>query len=159
MRIGVLSDSHGRLGNLSRAMEKIGPVDAWVHLGDYARDAERIAEETGLPVHAVPGNCDWGVRGPLERLWEPEPGVRILLTHGHTYGVKSDLLRLRYRAEELSCGAVLFGHTHIPLLDRQGDLLILNPGTLSGPYGGQRASCAVLMIEEGGGLQAKLFGL
>jgi len=161
MRVGVVSDSHGRLHNFPLAAEKLGPVDAWVHLGDYYRDAERIGEEAGLPVHAVMGNCDllFPDEGKTEEVWEPQPGVRLLLTHGHVYGVKSGLMRLICRAEELQCTAALFGHTHIPLLERQGNLTLLNPGTLSAPYGGQNATCALLEIREDGEINVRMVGL
>ena len=51
-------------------------------------------------------------------------------THGHNFGVKSNLTRLMYFAEEKGFDVVLFGHTHIPCSEKSGDILFVNPGTL-----------------------------
>ena len=63
--------------------------------------------------------------------------------HGDRYGVKSSLSRLSYRAEELSCGCALFGHTHRAFSGYVGRALLINPGALmDGRY-------AVLNVEDG----------
>ena len=146
MRLGVLSDTHGVKAAIRRAVEFAGNVDAWLHAGDILPDAEYLAEYTGLSVYAVAGNCDWDAE-PKERVLEFD-GCRILLLHGHQYGVKCGLYRLSLHAEELGCQAVVYGHTHQSLLDKAGDLLILNPGSPAQPRFG-KPSCAVLTIENG----------
>ena len=45
----------------------------------------------------VPGNCDFGLRVPAEITLEVE-GLRVLITHGNRYGVKSGLGRLISRS-------------------------------------------------------------
>ncbi|MEG0145820.1 MAG: metallophosphoesterase family protein, partial [Clostridia bacterium] len=52
------------------------------------------------------------------------------LTHGNTYRVKQGLLMLAYGAREVGADIVLYGHTHIPSVDRDGPLLLINPGAL-----------------------------
>ena len=146
MRLGVLSDTHGSKAAIRRAVEYAGKVDAWLHAGDVLSDAEYLKEYTGLPVYAVPGNCDWG-EDAKERVLEFE-GCRILLIHGHQYGVKYGLYRLSLHAEELDCQVVIYGHSHQSLMDKAGELLILNPGSPSSPRG-CRPSCAVLTVENG----------
>ena len=146
IRLGVLSDTHGSAAAIRRAVEFVGKVDAWLHAGDVLTDAAYLAEYTGVPVHSVAGNCDWG-GVPKELVLEFE-GCRILLLHGHRYGVKYDLYRLSLHAEELDCRAVIFGHTHQSLLDKAGNLLILNPGSPAQPRF-CKPSCAVLNVENG----------
>ena len=60
MTILVLSDSHGNVGNMIRAVEQVQP-DRVLHLGDCQRDLTALAGEfPALPMEGVPGNCDWG---------------------------------------------------------------------------------------------------
>ncbi len=150
MRIGVISDTHGSLARFEFALSRLGPVEALVHLGDLVRDALDIQARTGLPVHMVRGNCDSAPGVPLETVIEPLPGIRLLISHGHQYGVKYSLNRLSFRAQELECQAALFGHTHMPQMERQGRVLLLNPGSLSLPRGGQAASLACLELDDQG---------
>ena len=83
MEILVLSDSHGKLDHMVRAVEQFHPRQV-LHLGDCVRDAQALERQfPQLPVTMVPGNCDWGQTGEPERLLEIE-GVRILMLHGHT---------------------------------------------------------------------------
>ncbi|MEL7609997.1 MAG: metallophosphoesterase [Bacillota bacterium] len=148
MRIGVISDSHGNIQALKAALDAAGRVDAWLHAGDYFRDSQWLAVNTGLPVYSVCGNCDFSKEGPLERVVELA-GARILLSHGHHYQVKYNLMRLALRALELECGAAVFGHTHVPTLERYGSVTLLNPGSAAEPRLGSRRGIAVMEIRDG----------
>ena len=58
MKILVLSDSHGTMSSMERALERERP-DCVLHLGDHLRDARSLARRhPQTPVYAVPGNCD-----------------------------------------------------------------------------------------------------
>ena len=110
-------------------MEREQP-DHIFHLGDCWQDARRLTERyPQIPMEQVPGNCDFQPASPAEKLVGVEE-CRILLCHGHTYGVKQSLLRAALAAEEQKVQAFLFGHTHLPLVDRRGDTLFLNPGSV-----------------------------
>lgn len=134
MKILVLSDSHASHGFMRRCMEVLAP-DAVIHLGDYYGDGQILAEEfPQVPLYQVPGNCD------LHRGWCPDGeirlielgGVRLYLTHGHRHGVKMGLYRLLADARAAKVQAVLFGHTHEALCQREEDSLwVLNPGPAS----------------------------
>lgn len=147
MRIGVISDTHGSKLAIERGVKCAGDVSEWLHLGDFSSDAEYLKEITGLPVTAVCGNCDGLSKTPSEFV-KTIGGVRIFMTHGHIYDVNSTYQRLRYRAEELECTVALYGHTHMPHLEKQGDLMILNPGSALRPIGVPKPSIAVLTIEN-----------
>ena len=128
MRILVLSDSHGAVDNMVRCAEFVEP-DYILHLGDYVHDAEQLRRALPhIPMDTVPGNCDWGDFDPPERLLELG-GHRILMMHGHTRGVKYDDMKARYAALEAGAEVLLYGHTHRPLVDYDGTLHVLNPGT------------------------------
>lgn len=154
MKVGVFSDTHGSLRRLDEALSRLGQMQAFIHLGDGSADAEAIADRTGLPFYAVRGNCDFSGKYPAERVVELD-GARLLLVHGDKY---YDLYALVRRAEALFCDAALFGHTHTPLLQACGKLLLINPGSLSRPRFAAKASCALLTI-DGGALFADMISL
>ena len=115
MKYLVLSDSHGNVDNMVRAVEREKP-DGIIHLGDCWRDAEELHELfPRLPLEQVPGNCDFGRFEALERVLILDDH-RVLIAHGHTMGVKTGLLRAQYRALEQNADLLLFGHTHVPLV-------------------------------------------
>ena len=130
MKVLVISDTHGNVNRAFKAHTRSEPIEAIIHLGDGCADADVLRDALDVLVINVAGNCDPGTNIPRELVWECE-GKRILLTHGDAYQVKSGLSRLRQRAVETGVDAVLFGHTHQPLFDKQSDLLLLNPGTLA----------------------------
>lgn len=128
---------------LHRAIDAVENADAWIHCGDYRRDGERLAQWTQTPCYGVAGNCD--DTGETERV-ECIDGISILITHGHQY---RSSLSLAYRARELDCSVVAFGHSHMPLLERQGELWLVNPGSPARPRGGHPPSCAVMCLQDG----------
>lgn len=112
---------------LDRCIKLAGQVDVWCHLGDLTSDAEALMSRTNAKVYAVRGNCDY-FGGSAQR-YESEAvvelgGARILMMHGHTHGVSPySYDRAAYRAEELHCSVLLFGHTHISIVNNDGECL------------------------------------
>lgn len=144
-RVAVFSDTHGDLSRLPAALCKAGQLDAFLHLGDYGEDAKRIAQLLPVPYAAVRGNCDYGSRLPKEHIARFED-ASVMLVHGDAYRSEYELALL---AEENGCQAVLFGHTHTPLLTAQGATLVVNPGSLSLPRFCSEPSFTVLTITGG----------
>lgn len=129
MKILVLSDSHGAIAPMEQAVERTGP-HLILHLGDCWRDAERLGQSfPKIPLQQVPGNCDFRSDEPAERLLCLDH-FRILMCHGHTYGVKQSLVNAGFAAEAQNLDLFLFGHTHRPLVDWRGKTLFLNPGSI-----------------------------
>ena len=129
MKILVLSDSHGNLSNMEQAVEQTKP-DLILHLGDCWQDAQQLhACYPSIPMQQVPGNCDYRPHESSEKLLFPEDR-RLLMCHGHTYGVKQSLLTAGLAAEEQQLDFFLFGHTHRPLHDVRGRTTFLNPGSI-----------------------------
>jgi len=146
MRIGVVSDTHGKPEMFRQALKQMGRIDLLIHAGDHYRDAINMGQETGLKVVAVVGNCDWFVPGPEEEELELE-GFRILVTHGHNYGVKTDNSRLAARLREGKYDLIIYGHSHKPEISRLPEGYLLNPGSVSGPRGGSKRSYGIVEIE------------
>lgn len=146
MKALVLSDSHGNLSNMIRAVEREAPR-LILHLGDCWRDGERLHDRfPDLPFEQVPGNCDYfGSSREKEKLLVLG-GKRILMCHGHTYGVKQSLMAAGLAAEERDLDLFLFGHTHKPLVDKRGKTLFLNPGSI-GDYA--RPTYGIVTLENG----------
>ena len=148
MKILVLSDSHSSYHFMRRTIDELKP-DAVIHLGDHYSDGKVMEEEyPHIPFYQVPGNCDQYREG----MFEPETkleiigGVRLLLTHGHNYRVKTGLGALIANARAANVAAVLFGHTHMSYCQQEEDgLWVVNPG--SAGYG--RGTAALVEISGG----------
>ncbi len=145
MKILVLSDSHGNVDNMVRCVEMVQPRHV-LHLGDCIRDAEELQRRfPELPMTMVPGNCDWGRSEQGEVLLELG-GARILMMHGHTRSVKHTTMNARYAARECSADILLFGHTHYAMVDYDGTLYLMNPGSV-GDY--HAPTYGVITVENG----------
>lgn len=129
MRIGVVGDIHGNLIGLERALRAMGPLDRLLFTGDGYQDLVRAKLNFTVPVIGVAGNCDFSTAYPTEQFFELEK-YKVLLTHGHRYGVKQGLTTIAMAAREKQVDLVVFGHTHLPLNTEWEGIRIFNPGTL-----------------------------
>ena len=152
MKILVVSDTHGRDGNLREVLEKVKPVDMLVHCGDVEGSEDYIEALAECPVHIVAGNNDFFSN--LER--EEEffiGGYKVLLTHGHYYYVSLNTQAIRKEGRARGFDIVLFGHTHKPLVDVREDITLCNPGSLSYPrQEGRRPSYLIMELDKDGKL-------
>ena len=137
MRVVIVSDTHGRLGDLQEAVERSKPVDWVLHLGDVEGQQDEIADivaMAGAKVAMVSGNNDVfsSLRKELELVIG---GVRIWMTHGHQYSVYQGIERIKNQGIMRSVDVVMYGHTHAPLLeiDEENHITVLNPGSVSYP--------------------------
>lgn len=149
MRIGVVSDTHGKPEMFRRALSQMGEIDLLIHAGDNYKDALNISKETGVKTVAVVGNCDLGVPGPEEVELELE-GYRILVTHGHKFGVKTGNHKLAQKLRAGHYHLIIYGHSHVPEVTCLSDGCLLNPGSVSSPRRGSHRSYAVVEIDEKG---------
>ena len=86
------------------------------------------------PCISVLGNNDYAVWDvPTRREFVLE-NKRFLLTHGHLYGVKGSLAKLKQEATACCADICIFGHTHIPFLEKQNGIWFLNPGSARSHY-------------------------
>jgi putative phosphoesterase len=151
MRVAVIADTHvpGRARDLPpSAWRIIRDCDAVVHAGDVLTGAllERLRDATPQ-VHAVLGNNDLRLRGVLpERLEVDLDGVAVAVVHdsGPAEGRRTRLHRWFPEAR-----VVVFGHSHTPVLDDDGDLLLLNPGSPTDRRRQPSFSMATLQCESG----------
>jgi len=131
-RLAIVSDTHLPRGERTipaRCLELCRASDAILHAGDLSGPSvlEQL-RSLGPPLHAIHGNADEpAVRALLPARVELEFGaVRVGMVHNGGPGA-GRLGRLRTRFP--GCDAVVFGHTHVPEHERDGDFQIFNPGS------------------------------
>lgn len=149
MKVGILSDSHGELGNLRKAAKALAEkVELIVHLGDDWEDC-RVFEEMGLNLIRVPGVFSSYYQDPkiTNRRVEEFNGWRVLLSHtpfSHQNDLPQDI-----RPEDVEARGdvevILYGHTHIPNIEDKEGILWINSGHLKrGDKKGYPPSYAIL---------------
>ena len=158
MRIGVISDTHGNIPAIRRAIVAVGPVDIWLHAGDFSQDANALAEFTGLPVTAVAGNCDKEATAKIDEFIEVA-GKRIWLTHGHRYQVKERVKELVWWSRQFGADIVIYGHSHWPEIIEEAGILVLNPGSAAYPRQAKIPTAGLLEITGDGQVRSSLIQL
>ena len=154
----VIADTHlprrdsalpeGLIPHLERA-------DLILHAGDLMDPT--LLDELGAyaPVLAVRGNLDPpGAKLP-ERLQFEFGGVRIAMIHdsGPKKGRRNRMRRRFQRAR-----VVVFGHSHIPWLEDEDGMLLLNPGSPTDRRRQPEHTFALLRV-EGGEVGAEVLAL
>lgn len=156
MRILIVSDTHKAHGNLERALEKEGLLDMLIHLGDVEGKADYIEAVAGCPVHMVSGNNDFFSDLP----WEEEFFIgdhHVFITHGHGYFVGMNEDRLKAEARGRGADIVMYGHTHMPALTVEPDLITLNPGSISYPrQKGRKPSYILMEVDQDGKVSCEI---
>ena len=159
MKILVFSDSHSNAKNIEKALEIHGGVcDFVIFLGDGIRDIEYLKTKySSLTFFVVKGNCDAFMANEYSNYSVLDlDGIKVLITHGHLFGVKSGYERISKAASELGASAAFFGHTHMPIddiydLDEENRVRLFNPGSIGygGTYGVVNTSRGVLVCSHG----------
>lgn len=131
----------------AECLRRLEAADLILHAGDFVRVGVLEELRRLSPVEAVVGNMDEAaLREHLpERLVVKVEDVRIGIVHvpGPAAG----------RAERLAaafpgCGAVVYGHTHMPEVRRLGEVWILNPGSPTERRGAPAHSMLTLEIDS-----------
>ncbi len=151
MKLLVISDIHGSLFYLKKILNifEKNNYDKILILGDELyhgprnplpkeynpKEAAELLNRYKNKIIAVRGNCDSEVDQmvldfPITAdynmiLWENK---KIFMTHGHIYNIDNSL--------PLENGDILiYGHFHIPMIQRKEGKIFLNPGSISLPKG------------------------
>ncbi|MCX7708686.1 MAG: phosphodiesterase [Clostridia bacterium] len=149
MKLFFVSDIHGSLHYLQKALEnfKRENADYIVILGDELyhgarnplpldynpKEVAQQLNEFADKIIAIRGNCDSEVDEmvldfPLMSTYSTifYEGRRLFLTHGHIYHGNN--------LPKLKDGDVfLYGHTHVPVAEKKGNIYIINPGSITFP--------------------------
>ena len=144
MRIGIISDTHGYFDR--RVTAHFSGVDRIIHAGDIGTEAVLTRLQALAPVTAITGNVDWG--GPLDHTYRrverlEVAGYTIYVTH--IGGSPAELVdRLPTPRPEI----YIYGHSHIPAVERRDGVLFLNPGAAGKPRFGRKPSVALLELGD-----------
>ena len=152
MKILILSDSHGDIRNVRRAISQEAPIDILIHAGDVEGDLEKeLGSGREYEIRPVAGNMDWYGGMPDELVFPIGEGHVVYLAHGHRLGVHSGTKRLRERAREAGADIAVYGHTHVPDYQVEDGITVINPGSVSRPRQRDRKkSYVVLTLHKGG---------
>jgi putative phosphoesterase len=134
MLVAVISETHMPRGGRplpEACVERIAAAGLLLHAGDLMTvEVLRALEAIGPPVAAVHGNMDTAELRrllPAERVVEAG-GARIAMVHDA--GPRTGRLERMRRRFGDGAGAVVFGHSHLPLHERAADgFQIFNPGS------------------------------
>lgn len=132
-----------------RCLELVEAAEATIHLGDFFATSVLAELRALCPVLAVHGNVDEpALRRELREELEVELGGRTLALVHDAGPAKGRLARLRHRFPEAD--AVVFGHSHLPLHEREGGFQIFNPGSPTERRRAPRRSMGLLNCEKSG---------
>jgi putative phosphoesterase len=152
LRVAVLSDTHGP--RFWKAMPpavavQLEDVDVILHAGDVCTPSVLDELAAFAPVRVVLGNNDgadvaaWGAPETLEVDLD---GLTVAMIHDS--GPKDGrLARMRRRFSDADL--VVFGHSHIPLDETDGDLRIFNPGSPTDKRRQPHGTMGQLVIDDG----------
>ena len=146
MKLLIASDIHGNFLNMKKVIQDNSDFDYLVLLGDilegpstFGYDKEKLANFLNIyknKIIAVRGNCDYDI-SLLEfninknYLTIPFDNKIFFLTHGHYYN--------KYNMPDIEYDIFLSGHTHVAKMEKEGNKLFLNPGSLSLPRSGNKS--------------------
>ena len=149
MRLLVISDIHGSLFYLRKVIEifEKNSYDKILILGDELyhgprnplpkeynpKEAAELLNKYRNKIIAVRGNCDsevdqmvlnFPIRADYNMIfWENK---KIFMTHGHIYNIDAPL--------PMEDGDIMiYGHFHIPMIEKKDGKIFLNPGSISLP--------------------------
>ena len=156
----MISDTHipGRGRSIPhRILELFDGVDAIFHAGDFVSSQVLQELREVAPTHGVLGNCDsYDLAALVPAAASIDAGgMKIGMIHdsGSTEG-----RRRRMQAKFPGHRVVIFGHSHQPLIEDDGSLMLLNPGSACDPRRAKIPTVAILET-RGGTPSAELIAL
>ncbi len=160
MKYLVVADIHGSSLAANRMQEVMDKdqIDACLLLGDIlyhgprndlpeGYDPKSVITSLNLmkeKIIAICGNCDsevdqmvleFPILASSNQFFLGER--KVLLTHGHREG---DQYKQCLKPGDI----YISGHTHLPLVSKEDDIFVLNPGSLALPKGGNPESYGIL---------------
>jgi len=155
-KVLIVSDSHGLTKEVQIVKERHeGEVDAMIHCGDSELDFDSD-EMKGY--QKVRGNCDFDERYPEDIDIDVED-MKFLVTHGHLYRIKTTLMPLSYRAEEVGANIICFGHSHMAAAEKIDNRLFINPGSIRLPRGITEKTYAIVSWTEKSHVQVEFLNV
>jgi putative phosphoesterase len=147
MLIGVISDTHGLLR--PEALTALAGVEHILHAGDVGDIGILAALRAIAPVTAIRGNID--TEGACAQL----PATEMVEVGGKTFYLVHALADLDISPKAAGVDVVVYGHSHKAAVERQGEVLYLNPGS-AGPRRFQLPVTLALVTVKEDGVEARV---
>lgn len=138
MKILVLSDTHHDLNTAAKIVNACRDgCELVIHLGDTVRDFEGLkATFPDIAFVGVRGNNDLLSNDIPKEMFLDIYGIKVLICHGHEYGVKRSTEQLLWHAQAKGADIALYGHTHIAEKTTEEGIVLFNPGAvIEGNFG------------------------
>jgi uncharacterized protein len=122
--LGLISDTHGLMR--PEALTALQGSDLIIHAGDVGDPTVLQSLASIAPVRAIRGNNDkgaWAASLPITEVVELGP---------HSVYVLHSLAEMDLDPRAAGFTAVVFGHSHKPVVEKRGSVLFVNPGS-AGP--------------------------
>ncbi len=128
-KVLVVSDSHGQNKILEEVI-MIEQPDLIVHAGDHTTSKKYMDEICDF---YVAGNNDY--IGESEEIFKIED-VTVFLVHGHrhvSWTKKNWHQNLYDDASNYEANLIIYGHSHVEIIDKIKGVTIINPGSIAYP--------------------------
>ena len=130
MKILICSDSHTRLDYFQKVIDFEEP-EMIIFAGDHSTDAVDMSlVYSEILFKIVRGNTDYFDKDTKDIEIFEVNGKKVFLTHGHLFGVKSNLNEIEKKAVSENADICIFGHTHREYMKEIDGITYLNPGAL-----------------------------
>jgi putative phosphoesterase len=141
MKIGVISDTHDDIAACQKLVKILNreKLELVLHLGDWASPScPDFFKDLKFPIKSIWGNNE----GDIDRFWRKKEkkkwkieflgevaelklgGLNLVLYHGTSKVVTRALIKSG------EYDLVLTGHTHVPVVEKQGKTIHVNPGSI-----------------------------
>ena len=151
MLIGVISDTHGLLR--PEALAALAGVEHILHAGDVGLATIVDALREIAPVTAIRGNVD--THGSCAELPETEAvelgGCLVYVVHALEW--------MDIKPQAAGVGLVVFGHSHVPSVERRNGVVYVNPGSAGPRRFHLPVTVAQVSVEDGVVMKAEIVEL
>lgn len=144
MQIIIMSDNHRDEEIVRDVLRQNPQAERYYLLGDSEMRKHVLVN---LGVISVKGNYPFEPKLPKELILTIE-GVRVLMVHGHKQHVKTGIERIKQYAYDKDSQLVFFGHTHKYRIYDAGEMILVNPGSLTLPRGHHEKTYAKATINK-----------
>ncbi|OOE10798.1 metallophosphoesterase family protein [Fictibacillus arsenicus] len=134
-KILIIADTHMPKKGISLPEQLISVlkkgVDLIIHAGDWSEKS--VYEELSLyaPVYGVRGNVEkdeWAKQLPDKEVLQAEQ-IKIAIVHGHLGKGRTTPDRAYQSCMKDKPDVIIFGHSHIPFMEKRDEITIFNPGS------------------------------
>lgn len=137
MQFAIISDSHHAVGKLEQLLGHLDEnnIDLLIHAGDFiVSGVDTVFEKfPQITTHIALGNCDYH-SDELKKIQTLSHVTVEETVHLHLEGKSIAVSHIEGAAQHAMRGThvdvFIHGHTHRPRIERMGDILYLNPGSL-----------------------------